>query len=65
MYVDKMIEIYFKTKDNIIAKFGRELFRNKIAETMKILPDGKSLLKDNTNVSVDSNGDERESFIGD
>jgi len=47
-YVDKMIEIYIKTKDNLVAKFGLEWYDNKIAETVAMLPDvNKSLLGDN------------------
>ena len=46
-YVEKMIEIYMKTKDNLIAKFGQEWFDDKIAETVAMLPDvNKSLLVD-------------------
>lgn len=58
-YVDKMIEIYFKTKDNLVAKFGQEWFDNKIAETVAMLPDGnKSLLQNMTEVLVESEDDE-------
>ena len=47
-YVDKMIEIYIKTKDNLVAKFGQEWYNNKIAETVAMLPDvNKSLLGGN------------------
>ncbi len=47
VYVEKMIEIYMKTKDNLIAKFGQEWFDDKIAETVAMLPDvNKSLLVD-------------------
>ena len=42
-YVDKIIEIYFKTKDNLIAKFGKEWFDDKFAETVAMLPDGANL----------------------
>lgn len=45
-YVDKMIEIYFKTQANLVARYGQEWFDNKIAETVAMLPDGnKSLLE--------------------
>ena len=58
-YVDKMIEIYFKTKDNLIAKFGQEWFDNKIAETVAMLPDGnKSLLNNMREDSVESDDNE-------
>ena len=54
-----MIEIYFKTKDNLIAKFGQEWFDNKIAETVAMLPDGnKSLLNNMREDSVDSDDNE-------
>ena len=44
-YVEKMMEIYMKTKDNLVPKFGQEWFDNKIAETVSMLPDiNKSLL---------------------
>ena len=43
--MEKMVEIYMKTKDNLVAKFGQEWFDNKIAETVSMLPDvNKSLL---------------------
>ena len=48
-YVDKMIEIYYKTKENLVARFGQECFDNKIGETVAMLPDGnKSLLMSGT-----------------
>ncbi len=52
-YVEKMIEIYMKTKDNLIAKFGQEWFDDKIAETVAMLPDvNKSLLVGSTHGEV-------------
>jgi hypothetical protein len=61
-YVDKMIEIYYKTKDNLVARFGQEWFDNKIAETVAMLPDGnKSLLTSGNNIYENDEG----SSVGD
>jgi hypothetical protein len=59
-----MIEIYFKTKDNLITKFGQEWFNNKIAETLAMLPDGnKSLFKKDDDISAINHGDEVDSSV--
>ena len=61
-YVDKMIEIYYKTKDNLVALFGQEWFDNKIAETVAMLPDGnKSQLTSGNNIDENDEG----SSVGD
>ena len=59
-----MIEIYFKAKDNLIAKFGQEWFDNKIVETVAMLPDGnKSLLKKDADISAINHDNEVDSFV--
>ncbi len=64
-YVDKMIEIYLKTKDNLIAKFGQEWFDKKIAETVAMLPDGnQSLLNNKKDDHVESDDNEGVSSTG-
>ena len=56
-YVEKMIEIYYKTQGNLVARYGQEWFDNKIAETVAMLPDGnKSLLEQRKSVENDEDG---------
>lgn len=60
-YVEKMIEIYYKTQGNLVARYGQEWFDNKIAETVAMLPDGnKSLLEQRKSVENDEDADEEE-----
>jgi len=61
----KMVEIYMKTKDDLVAKFGQEWFDNKIAETVSMLPDVNKSLLGNNQLSVDtqSNDDEGSSLF--
>ena len=62
-YVEKMIEIYFKTKDNIVARFGQEWFDNKIVETVDMLPDGNTslLMRDDDNSTTHNDNEEENS----
>jgi hypothetical protein len=56
-HVEKMIEIYYKTQGNLVARYGQEWFDNKIAETVAMLPDGnKSLLEQRKSVENDKDG---------
>ena len=65
-YVEKMVEIYMKTKDNLVAKFGQEWFDNKIAETVSILSDvNKSLLGGNQVSRDTQNNDDKGSSLFD
>jgi hypothetical protein len=63
-YVDRMIEIYFKMKNNLMAKFGQEWFNNKIPETVAMLPDGnKSLLQKDDDIATINHDDEIASSV--
>ena len=59
-YVEKMVEIYMKTKDNLVAKFGQEWFDNKIAETVSMLPDVNKSLLGNNQFSMDTQNNDDE-----
>jgi len=52
-YVEKMIEIYYKTQGNLVARYCQEWFNNKIAETVAMLPDeNQSLLENRKNAVI-------------
>ncbi len=59
-YVEKMVEIYMKTKDNLVAKFGQEWFDNKITETVSMLPDVNKSLLGNNQFSMDTQNNDDE-----
>ena len=63
-YVEKMVEIYMKTRENLVAKFGQEWFDNKISETVSMLPDvNKSLLGDHADRDTMNNDEEGSSSL--
>ena len=63
-YVEKMVEIYMKTRENLVAKFGQEWFDNKITETVSMLPDvNKSLLGDHADRDTMNNNEESSSSL--
>ena len=63
-HLQSRVGVDFKTKDNLLSRFGTEWFDNKIVETVALLLDGnKSLLKKDDDLSTMHEGDDVDSSV--